>query len=119
MVKSASMRPESSTLESQEPTVSIVSSNCFTKVFFATQSLIFSIGRVVPVEFIGYCQSCQPFALEYVEDSIPNHDELMANFFAQPDALAMGKTGDELRAEGVPENLVPHKTFTGDRPSSS
>lgn len=76
-------------------------------------------GRVVPVEFIGYCQSCQPFALEYVEDSIPNHDELMANFFAQPDALAMGKTGDELRAEGVPENLVPHKTFTGDRPSSS
>jgi glucose-6-phosphate isomerase len=84
-----------------------------------TQSQKFLIGRVVPVEFIGYCQSCQPFALNNVEDSIPNHDELMANFFAQPDALAVGKTSDELRAEGVPEGLVPHKTFTGDRPSSS
>lgn len=38
-----------------------------------------------------------------------NHDELMSNFFAQPDALAYGKTAEELRASSVPEALVPHK----------
>ncbi len=38
-----------------------------------------------------------------------NHDELMSNFFAQPDALACGKAAEELRASGVPEALVPHK----------
>jgi glucose-6-phosphate isomerase len=43
----------------------------------------------------------------------------MCNFFAQPDALAIGKTQDELRSEGVPEDLVAHKEFTGDRPSTS
>ena len=48
-----------------------------------------------------------------------NHDELMSNFFAQPDALACGKTAAELAAEGVPAALIPHKTFPGDRPSSS
>ena len=42
----------------------------------------------------------------------------MSNFFAQPDALACGKTADELRAEGVPEPLVPHKEFPGNRPSN-
>jgi len=43
----------------------------------------------------------------------------MSNFFAQPDALAMGKDYDQLKAEGVPENLHPHKLFPGDRPSLS
>lgn len=43
----------------------------------------------------------------------------MCNFFAQADALAVGKTADELRAEGVPQHLVPHKTFSGNRPSMS
>jgi len=43
----------------------------------------------------------------------------MSNFFAQPDALALGKFADELKADGVPENLIAHKTFTGDRPSLS
>merc|ERR1719401_1590776 len=43
----------------------------------------------------------------------------MSNFFAQPDALAIGKTAAECRAEGVPEDLVEHKVFTGDRPSLS
>jgi len=52
-------------------------------------------------------------------EPVSNHDELMSNFFAQPDALALGKTAEELTAEGVPEKLVPHKTFTGDRPSLS
>lgn len=48
-----------------------------------------------------------------------NHDELMSNFFAQPDALAYGKTIAELKAEGVPENLHSHKEFPGNRPSLS
>ena len=48
-----------------------------------------------------------------------NHDELMSNFFAQPDALACGKTKADLKAEGVSEELWSHKEFPGDRPSSS
>ena len=50
---------------------------------------------------------------------VSNHDELMSNFFAQADALALGKTPIELRSENVPDALIPHKTFTGNRPSSS
>ena len=50
---------------------------------------------------------------------VSNHDELMCNFFAQADALATGKTAIELRAENVPDSLIPHKTFTGNRPSTS
>ena len=45
---------------------------------------------------------------------VSNHDELMCNFFAQADALANGKTPVELRAENVPDHLIPHKTFTGE-----
>lgn len=74
-------------------------------------------GRVIPSEFIGFSQSQNPVHLD--GEPVSNHDELMSNFFAQPDALALGKTADELKAEGVPENLVPHKTFPGDRPSLS
>jgi glucose-6-phosphate isomerase len=56
----------------------------------------------------------------YVQNEVvSNHDELMCNFFAQADALANGKSEIELRAEQVPEYLVPHKTFTGNRPSLS
>jgi glucose-6-phosphate isomerase len=50
---------------------------------------------------------------------VANHDELMSNFFAQPDALAYGKTVAELVAEGVPEKLHAHKEFPGNRPSLS
>jgi len=74
-------------------------------------------GRVIPAEFIGFAQSQNPVQLD--GEPVSNHDELMSNFFAQPDALALGKTSDELKAEGVPENLIPHKTFPGDRPSLS
>jgi len=74
-------------------------------------------GRVVPAEFIGFSASQNP--VELPGEPVSNHDELMSNFFAQPDALALGKTAEELMAEGVPEKLVPHKTFTGDRPSLS
>ena len=50
---------------------------------------------------------------------VSNHDELMCNFFAQADALAKGKTAIELRSENVPDHLIPHKTFSGNRPSLS
>ena len=64
-------------------------------------------GRVVPAEFIGFSKSANPVSLE--GEVVSNHDELMSNFFAQPDALAYGKTISELIAEGVPEKLHPHK----------
>jgi glucose-6-phosphate isomerase len=74
-------------------------------------------GRVVPADFIGFCRSQQPARVR--GEPVDNHDELMANFFAQPDALAVGKTEDEVRKEGVPEALVPHKVFAGNRPSNA
>ncbi len=74
-------------------------------------------GRVVPADFIGFTKSQRPMDVD--GEPVANHDELMANFFAQPDALAMGKTADEVRAEGVAEGLVPHKVFPGNRPSNS
>src|SRR5204862_7284071 len=48
-----------------------------------------------------------------------HHDQLMANFFAQTEALAFGKTSAEVKAEGVPDALVAHKTFDGNRPTST
>merc|ERR1719343_346459 len=70
-------------------------------------------GRAIPAEFIGFKTSQNP--VELPGEPVSNHDELMSNFFAQPDALALGKTEVELRASGVPEKLIPHKTFPGDR----
>uniref|UniRef100_A0A5B7B5A3 Glucose-6-phosphate isomerase n=1 Tax=Davidia involucrata TaxID=16924 RepID=A0A5B7B5A3_DAVIN len=74
-------------------------------------------GRVIPCDFIGVVKSQQPVYLK--GEVVSNHDELMSNFFAQPDALAYGKTPEQLRKENVPENLIPHKTFSGNRPSLS
>ena len=74
-------------------------------------------GRVIPCDFIGVIKSQQSVYL--ASEIVSNHDELMSNFFAQADALAYGKTADELRAENVPDYLIPHKTFTGNRPSLS
>lgn len=74
-------------------------------------------GRVIPCDFLGFAHSQQPVQME--GEAVSNHDELMANFFAQPDALALGKTAQEVRAEGVAEALVPHKVFPGNRPSNS
>ncbi|CAK9861732.1 unnamed protein product [Sphagnum jensenii] len=53
----------------------------------------------------------------HVCEPISNHDELMCNFFAQPDALAYGKTWEQAKAEGISDDLIPHKIFTGNRPS--
>jgi len=74
-------------------------------------------GQTAPCDFIGFCQSQHDLCLD--NESLSSHDELMANFFAQPDALANGKTEDEVRAEGIEEELVPHRVFKGNRPSMS
>ncbi|MBK8975506.1 MAG: glucose-6-phosphate isomerase [Planctomycetes bacterium] len=66
--------------------------------------------RVVPADLIGFCRSRNPLG--------EHHDLLMANLFAQAEALAFGKSAGEVRAEGVAEHLVPHKTFPGDRPTN-
>lgn len=79
-------------------------------------------GRVMPCDFVGCVRS--PHPIDHTDaaggaEPVSNHDELMCNFFAQPDALALGKTQADLKAEGVPEELWPHKEFPGNRPSSS
>jgi len=74
-------------------------------------------GRIVPAEFIGFAQSQNPLFID--GEQVSNHDELMSNFFAQPDALALGKTVQDLEKEGVPEHLRSHKKFSGNRPSLS
>lgn len=74
-------------------------------------------GRVVPCDFIGFIESQNP--IELSGEKVSNHDELMSNFFAQPDALAMGKTVEELKSEKVPEELINHKLFPGNRQSTS
>jgi glucose-6-phosphate isomerase len=67
--------------------------------------------RLIPCDFIGFCQP-----LNVLKDQ---HDLLMANLFAQSEALAFGKTADQVRAEGTPERLVPHRCFEGNRPSNT
>ncbi|MCC6472819.1 MAG: glucose-6-phosphate isomerase [Burkholderiales bacterium] len=66
---------------------------------------------VVPCDFIGFCQP-----LNALQDQ---HDMLIANMLAQGEALAFGRTADEVRAEGTPEWLVPHRVFEGNRPSNT
>ncbi len=65
---------------------------------------------VVPLDLIGFLQP--------VHDLPPHHDLLTANLFAQAEALAFGKTADEVAAEGVAPELVPHRTFPGNRPTT-
>lgn len=71
--------------------------------------------RMIPADFIGFAR---PVA-ELEPELEAQHDLLMANFFAQTQALAFGKTEEEVRAEGVPEALVPHKTFRGNHPTTT
>jgi len=65
----------------------------------------------VPCDFIGFCQSLNPLG--------NHHDLLMANLFAQTEALAFGKTEDEVRAEGTPPWLVPFRVYDGNRPTNT
>ena len=67
--------------------------------------------RLIPCDFIGFGQTLNPLGT--------HHDLLMANVFAQTQALAFGKTAEEVRAEGTPERLVPHRTFEGNRPTNT
>ncbi len=66
---------------------------------------------LIPCDFIGFQRPLNPLGR--------HHDLLMANVFAQTEALAFGKTADEVRAEGTPEALVPHRVFEGNRPTST
>jgi glucose-6-phosphate isomerase len=66
--------------------------------------------HLVPVDFIGFLETLNPVG--------DHHDLLTANLLAQAEALAFGKTADEVRAEGTPEWLVPHRVFEGNRPSN-
>lgn len=77
----------------------------------AFYQLIHQGTKMIPADFIGFGQSHYPIA--------DHHAKLMANFVAQTQALAFGKTEDEVRAAGVPEELVKHKTFTGNRPTTT
>ncbi len=67
--------------------------------------------RLIPCDFIGFVQPLNPLGC--------HHDVLLANMFAQAEALAFGKTPQEVQAEGIPAWLAPHRTFEGNRPSST
>ncbi|MEW6581689.1 MAG: glucose-6-phosphate isomerase [Actinomycetota bacterium] len=77
----------------------------------AFYQLIHQGTRLVPCDFIGFAE---PF-----HDVGDQHDLLMANLFAQPEALAFGRSAEDVRGEGVPEHLVAHRVFPGNRPSST
>lgn len=66
---------------------------------------------LIPCDFIGFCRTLNPLG--------NHHDLLMANVFAQSQALAFGKTSAQVAAEGVPDWLIPHRTFAGNRPSNT
>jgi len=67
--------------------------------------------RLVPCDFIGFCQTLNPLGR--------HHDLLLANLFAQTEALAFGKTQQLVEAEGTPGWLAPHRTFEGNRPTNT
>ena len=67
--------------------------------------------KLVPCDFIGFCRTLNPLG--------DQHDLLMANLFAQTEALAFGKTENEVKAEGVPDWLAPHRGFDGNRPTNT
>lgn len=67
--------------------------------------------HLIPCDFIAFGQSLNPLGR--------HHDMLMANVFAQSEALAFGKTAEQVKAEGTPDWLVPHRTFPGNRPSNT
>ncbi|MCA2202798.1 glucose-6-phosphate isomerase [Streptomyces sp. SMS_SU21] len=81
----------------------------------AYYQLIHQGTKLIPADFIGFARPVE----ELSDRLAAQHDLLMANFFAQTQALAFGKTPDEVRAEGVPEDLVPHKTFQGNHPTTT
>ena len=77
----------------------------------AFYQLIHQGTKLIPCDFIGFNQALNPLG--------HHHDLLMANFFAQTEALAFGKTAEEVAADGVPMFQVPHRTFEGNRPTNT
>jgi len=69
--------------------------------------------KLVPADFLGAVETHNPI------EHGTHHSILMSNFFAQTEALMVGKSADEVRAEGAPEKLIPHKSFPGNRPTTS
>ncbi|HWP33484.1 MAG TPA: hypothetical protein VNL97_07020, partial [Solirubrobacterales bacterium] len=67
--------------------------------------------RLIPSDFIGFLRSNNPLG--------DHHDLLMSNVFAQSEALAFGRTAEEVREEGTPEAIVPHRVMEGNRPSNT
>jgi glucose-6-phosphate isomerase len=67
--------------------------------------------KLIPCDFIGFAKTLNPLG--------NHHDLLMANVFAQTEALAFGKTAEEVKAEGTPDWLVPHRVFEGNRPTNT
>src|SRR5437762_6912015 len=67
--------------------------------------------RLIPCDFIAFAQTLNPLGR--------HHDMLLANVFAQTEALAFGKTAEQVEAEGTPDSLVPHRLFEGNRPSNT
>jgi len=67
--------------------------------------------RLIPCDFIGFMKTLNPLG--------PHHDMLVANVFAQTEALAFGKTPEQVKVEGTPDWLVPHRVFEGNRPSNT
>ncbi|MFI8164781.1 glucose-6-phosphate isomerase [Streptomyces sp. NPDC085931] len=81
----------------------------------AYYQLIHQGTKLIPADFIGFAR---PVA-ELSDELKAQHDLLMANFFAQTQALAFGKTPEEVRSEGVPEEQVAHRTFRGNHPTTT
>jgi glucose-6-phosphate isomerase len=81
----------------------------------AFYQLIHQGTRLVPADFIAFARPAYPL----VDGDVDVHELFLANFFAQTKALAFGKTADEVRAEGVAEELVSARTFPGNRPTTS
>jgi glucose-6-phosphate isomerase len=77
----------------------------------AFYQLIHQGTKLIPCDFIGFCKTLNPLE--------PHHDLLMANVFAQTEALAFGKTAQEVAADGVAPALVPHRVFEGNRPTNT
>jgi glucose-6-phosphate isomerase len=67
--------------------------------------------HLIPCDFIGFAKTLNPLGR--------HHDILLANMFAQAEALAFGKTAEQVKAEGTPDALVPHRVFEGNRPSNT
>ncbi|EYB68201.1 glucose-6-phosphate isomerase [Deinococcus phoenicis] len=82
----------------------------------AFYQLIHQGTTLIPCDFLGFCQTLNPLV---TPDGPPHHDLLMANVFAQTEALAFGKSRERVEAEGVDADLSPHRVFEGNRPTNT